>query len=51
MLGGHAKSRLNYILQSLIEANDVVWEETARSTQIFVFVPVIASLKVWTVMQ
>ena len=50
-LGGHAESRLNYILQSLIEANDIVWEGTARSIQIFVFVPVLTSLMVWTVMQ
>lgn len=36
MLGDHAKSRLNYILQSLIEANDIVLEETARSVDICV---------------
>lgn len=27
MLGDHAKSRLNFISESLIEANDIAWEE------------------------
>jgi len=51
MLDDHGKSRLDCILQSLIEANDIVWEKTARLIQIFVLVLVIASLKFWSVMQ